>query len=228
VSSLPLICGSILSKKLAEGLDALVLDIKVGNGAIFKEASAAEELATHLIRTAAAFNLRTIALLTDMSQPLGAAVGNWVEVREAIELLNGEGPEDTRKVTLVLGALMLQAAGKTKDLPSGMHQLSALLDNGAAWKKFLKIVQAQEGDITFLENPDKYPAPKHRRQINAEADGYVTAINAREFAGSACCWRRRKWLTTPSIIPRACYCTKGRRTGSSGDPLVTLQTQDRS
>ena len=181
VQSIPLICGSILSKKLAEGINALVLDVKVGNGAIFEDDDTAEELATHLIRTATAFNLNTVALLTDMSQPLGVAAGNWVEVVESIAVLQGRGPADTRQVTLALGAIMLQLAGKTKNLQSGMAQLRTLLDNGAAWEKFLEIVRAQAGDTTFLENPDKYPAPKHRLEVKAERDGFIAAINAREI-----------------------------------------------
>ncbi len=181
VQSIPLICGSILSKKLAEGINALVLDVKVGNGAIFEDDDTAEELATHLIRTATAFNLNTVALLTDMSQPLGVAAGNWVEVVESIDVLQGRGPADTRQVTLALGAIMLQLAGKTKNLQSGMAQLRVLLDNGAAWEKFLEIVRAQAGDTTFLENPDKYPAPKHRLEVKAECDGFIAAINAREI-----------------------------------------------
>lgn len=181
VQSIPLICGSILSKKLAEGINALVLDVKVGNGAIFEDDDTAEELATHLIRTATAFNLNTVALLTDMSQPLGVAAGNWVEVVESIDVLQGRGPADTRQVTLALGAIMLQLAGKTKNLQSGMAQLRALLDNGTAWEKFLEIVRAQAGDTTFLENPDKYPAPKHRLEVKAERDGFIAAINAREI-----------------------------------------------
>jgi pyrimidine-nucleoside phosphorylase len=181
VQSIPLICGSILSKKLAEGIDALVLDVKVGNGAIFEDAAAAEELATHLIRTATAFNLNTAALLTDMSQPLGVAAGNWVEVCEAIDVLQGHGPADTRKITLALGAIMLQLAGKAADLQGGMAQLRALLDNGTAWEKFLEIVRAQEGDITFLKNPDKYPAPKQRLEVKAEREGFIASLNAREI-----------------------------------------------
>jgi len=181
VQSVPLICGSILSKKLAEGINALVLDVKVGNGAIFADASAAEKLAEHLIRTAAAFNLKTVALLTDMSQPLGVAAGNWIEVCEAIDLLQGRGPQDTREVTLALGAIMLQLAGKVNDLQTGMAQLRILLDNGAAWKKFLEIVRAQEGDVSYLENPGKYPPPKYRREIKAGTSGYIAAMNTREI-----------------------------------------------
>jgi pyrimidine-nucleoside phosphorylase len=181
VQSIPLICGSILSKKLAEGINALVLDVKVGNGAIFEDAATAENLAEHLVRTAAAFNLKTVALLTDMSQPLGVAAGNWVEVCEAIDVLQNRGPEDTRQVTLALGAIMLQLAGRVSDFGGGMKQLAVLLDNGAAWKKFLEIVKAQEGDAAVLENPAKYPAPKYRYEVKSEAAGFIAAINAREI-----------------------------------------------
>jgi pyrimidine-nucleoside phosphorylase len=180
VPSIPLICGSILSKKLAEGIDALVLDVKVGSGAIFADAETAEKLANHLIRTAERFGLHTIAVLTDMSQPLGAAVGNWVEVCEAIEVLKGSGPEDVREVTLMLGAAMLLLADKANDLQSGLKQLRELLRNGAAWRKFLQIVRAQEGEVSFVEDTDKYPEPKYHREIKAEITGYVKAINARE------------------------------------------------
>ncbi len=225
VQSIPLICGSILSKKLAEGIDALVLDIKVGNGAIFENASTAEDLAMHLIRTATAFNLNTVALLTDMSQPLGVAVGNWVEVCEAIEVLKGSGPDDTRKVALALGALMLHHAGKSKDLRSGVAQLHPLLENGAAWQKFLDIVKAQEGDISFVEHPEKYPAPKHRREVNAEADGYVTAVNAREI-GRLCMLLGAGRKTVDDAVDYTAGMFIHKKIGDRvrhGESLVTLQ-----
>ncbi|MDZ7290427.1 MAG: thymidine phosphorylase [candidate division KSB1 bacterium] len=225
VQSIPLICGSILSKKLAEGLDALVLDVKVGNGAIFEDANMAEKLAEHLIRTATAFNLKSVALLTDMSQPLGVAAGNWVEVCEAIEVLKGGGPEDLRKVTLVLGALMLQLAGKAKDLNIGMAQLRTLLQNGAAWKKFLEVVNAQEGEVTFVENPNKYPAPKFSCEVIAELEGYVTAINTREI-GRLCmllgAGRNRLADTIDYTAGVLIHKKVGDRV-QPGEPLVTLQ-----
>jgi pyrimidine-nucleoside phosphorylase len=225
VQSIPLICGSILSKKMAEGVDALVLNVKVGNGAIFEDAEAAEELATHLIRTAAAFNLRTVALLTDMSQPLGVAVGNWVEVCEAIDVLKGGGPEDVRQVTLALGALMLQLAGKTKDLQSGVARLRPLLENGTAWQKFLAIVKAQEGDTSFVERPEKYPAPKHRREVKAEAEGYVAAINAREI-GRLCMLLGAGRKTVEDKIDYTAGMFIHKKIGDRvrhGEPLATLQ-----
>ncbi|MCI0690566.1 thymidine phosphorylase [candidate division KSB1 bacterium] len=226
VQSIPLICGSILSKKMAEGIDALVLNVKVGNGAIFEDAGAAEKLATHLVRTAAAFNLRTVALLTDMSQPLGAAVGNWVEVCEAFDVLKGGGPQDVRQVTLALGALMLQLAGKTKDLQSGVNQLRPLLDDGAAWQKFLEIVKAQQGDTSFVEYPEKYPAPKHRREVKAEADGYVTAINAREI-GRLCMLLGAGRKTVEDKVDYTAGMFIHKKIGDRvrrGEPLVTLQS----
>jgi len=225
VQSIPLICGSILSKKLAEGSNALVLDVKVGNGAIFEDANTADELATHLIRTATAFNLNTVALLTDMSQPLGIAAGNWVEVVESIDVLQGRGPADTRQVTLALGAIMLQLAGKTQNLQNGMTQLRALLDNGAAWKKFLEIVRAQEGDTTFLENPDKYPAPKHRLEVKAERDGFIAAINARAIGKlSMLLGAGRK--TVDDVVDYTAGMFIHQKIGDrvqNDEPLITLQ-----
>jgi pyrimidine-nucleoside phosphorylase len=176
VPAMPLICASILSKKLAEGLNALVLDVKVGGGAIFENAAQAEELALRLIRTARHFNLKTIALLTDMSQPLGNSVGNWLEVLEAVEVLHGRGPEDVKQVTLALGAAMLQAAGKIDEMREGVEQLAILLRNGAALKKFLEIVQAQGGDTAVLEHPAKYPTPRYREQVLSSTRAMLPAL----------------------------------------------------
>ncbi len=179
VPSMPLICASILSKKLAEGIDALVLDVKAGNGAIFPDNASAEELATRLIRTAKHFNLPVIALLTGMSQPLGNTIGNWVEVREAIDVLHGHGPQDTRRVTLALGAAMLKAVGKIQQLHEGVKQLEKLLDNGAAWQKFLEVVKAQHGEVDVVEHPERYPKPRHTLAVKAAQSGYIAQIDAR-------------------------------------------------
>jgi len=158
-----------------------VLDVKVGEGAIFKDAATAEKLAQRLIATASHFGLRTIAMLTDMSQPLGNAIGNWLEVVEAIEVLRGRGPEDTKHVTLALGAAMLQAVGKSNDSKAAMQSLNTLLQNGAAWKKFLEVVAAQGGEVSVLHEPSLYAQPTSVVTINAAQAGYVAAINAREL-----------------------------------------------
>ncbi len=181
VPAMPLICASILSKKLAEGLDALVLDVKVGEGAIFKDAASAERLAQRLINIASHFGLRTIAMLTDMSQPLGNAIGNWIEVVEAVEVLRGRGPEDTKQVTLALGAAMLQAVGKSSDFKASMYKLNTLLQNGAAWEKFLQVASAQGGEVAMLHEPTRYAKPTSVVSIKATQSGYVAAMNAREL-----------------------------------------------
>jgi thymidine phosphorylase len=148
-----------------------------------------------------------------------------VEVCEAIEVLKGGGPEDTRKVTLALGALMLQLAGKTDDLQNGIAQLRPVLDNGAAWQKFLEIVKAQEGDTSFVEHPEKYPAPKHRREVKAEADGYVAAINAREI-GRLCMLLGAGRKTVEDQVDYTAGMFIHKKIGDHvhrGEPLVTLQ-----
>ncbi len=226
VPVMPLICASILSKKLAEGLNALVLDVKTGGGAIFANAAQAEELAQRLIQTARYFNLRTIALLSDMSQPLGYTIGNWLEVLEALEVLQGRGPEDVRQVTLALGAAMLQAAGRIADARNGMAQLAQLLQNGAAWKKFLEIVKAQGGDTAVLEQPEKYPKPRHREQILAGKTGYVANIDARRLGHSSMNLGAGRVHLAQPIDPLA-GMTLHKKVGDRverGEPLATLQS----
>jgi pyrimidine-nucleoside phosphorylase len=181
VPSLPLICASILSKKLAEGINALVVDVKIGNGAIFEQDKEGEDLAQQLIRVASEFHLPTVALLTDMSQPLGRAVGNWLEVLEGIEVLRGSGPDDVRELTLALAAYMLYMGKGAESIRQGYARARRALESGDAWKQFVEIVQAQGGDLKFVQKPERYPKPKHRRQIHANATGWIAAINARRL-----------------------------------------------
>lgn len=181
VPSLPLICASILSKKLAEGINALVLDVKIGNGAIFDTDNQSEELARQLIRVAGEFEMPAVALLTDMSQPLGRAIGNWLEVLEAIEVLRGSGPDDVRELTLALGAYMLLLGKKAESVQEGYQQARQVLESGETWEKFVAIVEAQGGDVKFVQRPERYPKPKHRREIEATRTGWISAINARRL-----------------------------------------------
>ena len=181
VPSLPLICASILSKKLAEGINALVLDVKIGNGAIFEKNNEGEELARQLIRVAGEFNMPAVALLTDMSQPLGQAIGNWLEVLEGIEVLRGGGPQDIRELTLALAGHMLLLGKKVETVHEGYKRAQEVLDSGAAWEKFVAIIEAQSGEVKFVEKPERYPKPKYRRQIEAQRTGWISAINARRL-----------------------------------------------
>ncbi|HWP35587.1 MAG TPA: thymidine phosphorylase, partial [Thermodesulfobacteriota bacterium] len=156
VESIPLITASILSKKLAEGIDALVLDVKVGRGAFMPDETAARQLAASLVAVAREAGLRTVACLTDMDQPLGLAVGNALEVAEAVRVLRGErgpGLDEVRELTLVLGGWMLVLAGAAADPGEGGAVLAELLDDGAALAAFRALVAAQGGDPAVADDP---------------------------------------------------------------------------
>ncbi len=171
VASIPLITASIMSKKLAEGLDALVLDVKFGSGAFMKTRQLARELAHALVATGRRMGVKTTALLTDMNQPLGKMAGNAVEVEESLACLRGEGPADLREVTLELGVELLLSAGRESDYQAAHATLAQQLDSGAALEKFAEMVAAQGGDLR---------APRHVAQellIHASQAGYVSHID---------------------------------------------------
>jgi len=178
VPSIPLVVASIISKKVAEGAKALVLDVKTGNGAFFTSASKALELAERLIEISEKFDLQTSALMTYMDQPLGYAVGNWLETREAIDTLKGNGPEDLVEVTLALGAEMLRQAKMEDDVFSAQRKLEGLLSSGVAYEKFLTLVKVHGGDLSIIENPDLYPVSRIRKKIVSNKNGFVHSVNA--------------------------------------------------
>ena len=177
VESIPLIAASIMSKKLAEGIDALVLDVKVGPGAFMKRAEDARLLARTLAGIGHAAGKRVTALLTDMSQPLGRAVGNALEVLEAVELLRGGGPPDLREVTVALGAEMLLLGGAAQDLPAARRAVEAAIADGRGVAKLEEIVRAQGGDPAFLRDPARLPRAPRTYDVAAPAAGFVTAIH---------------------------------------------------
>lgn len=181
VNSIPLITASILSKKMAEGIDALVLDVKAGSGAIFKDQEKAWELAGMLVKTAHQFGLKTSAILSEMNQPLGKAVGNWLETKEAIETLQGKGPEDLTQLTLILSSQMLVLAGKVTSLTDGMNLLQEKLNNGEAFNKFLQLVEKHDGDTRPVKDTSIYPKSKFQAEIKSPQAGYVSEIQAREI-----------------------------------------------
>ena len=175
VSSIPLITASIMSKKLAEGLDALVLDVKFGSGAFMKTPESARELAESLVRTGKRMGVATTALITDMNQPLGRMVGNAVEVNESLALLEGRGPTDLMEVTLALGAELLVSAGVADSLDNAREQLQKTIDRGAARERFADMVAAQGGN---LESPLPI-APVS--DVVATQSGYVAGIDAEKI-----------------------------------------------
>jgi pyrimidine-nucleoside phosphorylase len=173
----PFIVSSIVSKKIAEGAQALVYDVKCGGGAFMKTREAARSLATRLVSTSRALGAGAAALITDMNWPLGGAVGNALEVREACETLRGRGPADTRALTLDLAAVMLRLAGAEADDGAARARAERVLDSGAAWEKFLAMVRAQGGDPGSVERADAlHPAPIIA-MVPAPAAGRVAACD---------------------------------------------------
>lgn len=180
VDSIPLICASIMSKKIAEGIDALVLDVKYGNGAFIPPPEKAEVLARKMIQIGRASGKQVVALLTSMEQPLGRAVGNWLEIEECIDCFHGKGPNDLMEVTLALAAEMVVLAGKAGSAQAARDLCQQALSSGKAWDKFLEIVAAQGGDTEFLEHPRRYPRARFRAELKAGESGYVAAFQTRE------------------------------------------------
>lgn len=172
VESIPLITASILSKKVAEGSDALVFDVKYGSGAFMKTPAAAENLATSLVKTAQAMGKKAVALLTDMETPLGLKTGNYLEIEESLECLQGNGPKDVMELTYALASRMALLAGKVSSIEEGLELCKQAVDSGRALEKFLKNVDDQGGDSKkLLEQQGKRRSPFHA-QLNAESDGY--------------------------------------------------------
>ncbi len=180
VESPYLICASILSKKLAAGLDALVLDVKTGSGAFLRDAAQARFLAELMVATGERAGTRTVALLSDMSQPLGATAGNWLEVAECCALLRGERPamsEDLRELSLMLAGFMLWLGGTAASTEAGRRHAEELLASSAAWNSFLAIAEAQGGDLKVLERAESFHAPGAGMVFRAQRSGFLAAID---------------------------------------------------
>jgi len=185
VESIPLITASIMSKKLAEGIDGLVLDIKTGNGAFMKKEKDAIVLADSLVLTAKAFNKKVIAFITDMNQPLGNYVGNWLEVYEAIEILKGEKKNDLYNLSIKLAGTMIFLGGKALTIKEGEQIAKEQITKGYAFERFVEIVKAQKGDIKYLYNPGKYRKPKFKRVIKSVEDSFLNSVNTFEMGLAA-------------------------------------------
>jgi pyrimidine-nucleoside phosphorylase len=178
IPSLPLITGSVLSRKLAEGAEGLVIDIKWGNGSFIKDLEQAKQLARSMTRVGRSMKRRCVALVTDMNQPLGDAVGTSLEIKEAIKLLKGDGPEDMKELVLKLGMEIVRLAGVAGSTLSAKQTVQRHLADGSALAKFKELVKAQGGDTSYIDNPDKFVQAKHIRKLPAPKRGYVHTINA--------------------------------------------------
>jgi pyrimidine-nucleoside phosphorylase len=177
VESIPFITASIMSKKLAEGIDGLVLDVKTGSGAFMKKMEDSKKLALSLINTAKAFDKKVIGFITDMNQPLGNYIGNWLEIYESVKVLQGEKVDDLLEVTLNLSGAMIFLGGKAKSIKEGIEISKTMIANGKAFELFLKMVQLQGGDITLLKHPDKYPKSKIHEKLFAGKNGFLESTD---------------------------------------------------
>lgn len=185
VPSIPLIASSIMSKKIASGADAIVLDVKVGEGAFMKTVEEAEELAHAMVKIGNRVGRKTIAILSDMSQPLGYAVGNALEVKEAIDVLKGHGPEDVKELCLTLGSQMVLLSGKAQSIEEARKKLEEVLNNGKALETFKAFVASQGGDPSITEHPDLLPQAKYKVDVPAQEAGYIKKIIANEIGVAA-------------------------------------------
>ena len=186
VESIPLIASSIMSKKIASGAEKIVLDVTVGKGAFMKNIEDAEKLANEMIEIGKLANREVVCVLTSMDEPLGKAVGNNLEVKEAIHFLKGDMPQDLKEVVLELGAYMIKLAGLGENLEENKKQMLENIQNGKAFNKLKQMVQNQGGDISYLENTDKFEKAQFTEEILASQNGYIQEINAEEIGKVAC------------------------------------------
>jgi pyrimidine-nucleoside phosphorylase len=230
VDCIPLIASSIMSKKLAEGIDALVLDVKVGSGAFMKTTEDARVLARTMIGIGAQMGKKVRALLTDMDQPLGRSVGNALEVVEAVEMLRGRAAEDYTEVTLALTAEMLVLGGKAKSDAEARTKLLQVMKDGSAEKKLCEIVKAQGGDPSAITDLSKLPRARLTAPVAAPRAGFVSAIHSEEIGLAAMSLGAGREKTDSIIDPAVGFMLE-KKVGDAvkqGEPLVTVHYNDGS
>lgn len=179
-ANIPLISSSIMSKKIAAGANKVVLDVTCGSGAFMKNIKEAEELSNAMIGIGKIANKETVCIITNMDQPLGSMVGNTLEVKEAIEALKGNMNEDVKDVVLELGAYILKLDGKGDNIEENKKAIEEVVANGKAYQKFLELVKNQGGDITYIENTEKFEKAKYKMEVRIEQEGYIRKLNAEE------------------------------------------------
>jgi len=232
VESPYLICASIMSKKLAEGIDALVLDVKTGSGAFMKNEKDAAFLAELMVETGQRMRKKVVALITDMDQPLGNNVGNALEVIEVIEVLRGKGPNDLRELCLDLGAWMLRLGGAAGTVSEGRQQSEKLVSSGKALEKFRRMIELQSGDPRVLDDTNRLPRARHSLPVLSETAGFVTSMQCEQI-GTACVilggGRERKEDSVDPAVGIVMHKKVGDRV-TAGESIATIHynIQDRA
>lgn len=186
VQSIPLIASSVMSKKIAGGATAILLDVKVGSGAFMENLDEARELAELMVAIAEGSGRKAVALLSDMNQPLGQAVGNALEVKEAIQTLHNQGPDDFSEHCLVVAAHMLALGDVVQDAEAGKMVATKALENGEAWEKFKQLIAVQGGDIAYIEDPERLPKARLIEPIGSPRNGFLSKVDARIVGETAC------------------------------------------
>lgn len=227
IPSLPLITGSVLSRKLAQGAEGLVIDVKWGNGSFIRDVEQAKQLARSITRVGRSMKRRCVALVTSMNQPLGDTVGTALEIQETILLLQGEGPEDLKELVLRLGMEIVRLAGVAGSTLSAKQAVQNHLRDGSALAKFKEMIAAQGGDVSYIENPDKFPKAKFVRKLPAPKRGYVHTINAGMIAqGVKLLAVGKKDFYDPSV-----GVSEIKKVGTQvkqGEPLMMIHYNDES
>ncbi|MDT2045586.1 pyrimidine-nucleoside phosphorylase [Priestia aryabhattai] len=226
VNSIPLIASSIMSKKIAAGADAIVLDVKTGAGAFMKSLDEAKELAQAMVNIGNNVGRNTMAVISDMSQPLGYAIGNALEVKEAIDTLQGKGPKDLEELCLTLGSYMVLLAEKAESLTEARQKLEEVINNGKALEAFKVFLESQGGDGSLVDDPTKLPQAKHIVEVEAKTDGYVSEIIA-DSIGTAAMWLGAGRATKESEIDLAVGLVLQKKIGDyvkAGESLVTIHS----
>nr|MBP7355634.1 pyrimidine-nucleoside phosphorylase [Longilinea sp.] len=228
VPSIPLIASSIMSKKIAAGAQAIVLDVKVGVGAFMETLEDARRLAALMVAIGRLSGRKTVALLSDMNQPLGEAVGNALEVREAIDTLHGSGPADFREHCLIVASHMLNLGQKAPNLQFARQMAEEALESGQAWTLFRQLVHAQGGDLAYVDDPERLPRAALVETVSAARAGYLSGINAREVGKTSVelgAGRARKEDPIEHSVGIVIHHKVGDRV-EKGQPLFTIHAND--
>lgn len=226
VNSIPLIASSIMSKKIAAGADAIVLDVKTGSGAFMKTLDDAEALAHAMVRIGNNVGRNTMAIISDMSQPLGNAIGNALELKEAIATLKGNGPKDLTELVLTLGSQMVVLAEQATSLDEARQMLIDVIKTGKALNKFKTFLSNQGGDDSIVDSPEKLPSAKYQVEFKAKKDGYITEIIANEI-GVASMMLGAGRQTKEDVIDLGVGIVLNKKVGEhveKGENILTIHT----
>ncbi|WP_338824114.1 Pyrimidine-nucleoside phosphorylase [Moorella humiferrea] len=230
VESIPLIASSVMSKKIAAGADAIVLDVKVGSGAFMPDLASARQLARTMVELGREMGRRTVAVITNMDEPLGMMVGNALEVKEALAVLHGGGPKELREVCLTLGSQMLLLAGAEASAEGARRRLEDLLNGGGALAKFRQFIAAQGGNPEVADRPELLPATREQITITSPAGGYISSVRAR-LIGEAAMLLGAGRASKESVIDPAVGIELKKRCGdyvNASEPLAVFHVNDRT